>query len=52
MPRHDPVRYGAYLAGPLLAPPTPIAYYARRSEPDLDALVAYLRSLPPVESDH
>jgi mono/diheme cytochrome c family protein len=115
VPRHDPVRYGAYLAGPLghciachtpmvdleadyahrlgaggneylgpwgvstsrnitpdgigdwsdgqvrlaitegigvegspLLPPMAFSYYNTLSEADLDALVAYLRSLPPV----
>ena len=32
--------------GSRLMPPMPVAYYANISEADLDALVAYLRSLP------
>ena len=33
--------------GSRLKPPMGTAYYARLSAADLDALVAYLRSLPP-----
>ena len=32
--------------GSRLMPPMPVTYYARMTEADLDALVAYLRSLP------
>lgn len=32
--------------GSRLLPPMPVTYYARMTEADLDALVAYLRSLP------
>lgn len=35
--------------GTRLSPPMPYAYYDRMTEADLDALVAYLRSLPPIE---
>ncbi len=32
--------------GSRLLPPMPVTYYAKMTEADLDALVAYLRSLP------
>ena len=37
--------------GSPLLPPMGFAYYARMTEPDLDALVAYLRTLPPSPSE-
>lgn len=36
--------------GTELSPPMPFGYYAKMTEDDLDAIVAYLRSLPPVEN--
>ena len=36
--------------GAPLLPPMPFPYYANMSEADLDALVAYLRSIPPLDS--
>ena len=35
--------------GRKLQPPMPFAYYAKLSPSDLDAIVAYLRTLPPLE---
>lgn len=35
--------------GRKLQPPMPFAYYAKLSASDLDAIVAYLRTLPPIE---
>ena len=35
--------------GHKLKPPMAFAWYAGMSEPDLDAIVAYLRTLPPLE---
>ncbi len=35
--------------GRKLQPPMPFVYYARVNPSDLDALVAYLRTLPPLE---
>lgn len=35
--------------GTELSPPMPFGYYARMTDEDLDAVVAYLRSLPPIE---
>jgi hypothetical protein len=32
--------------GSRLLPPMPVGYYAKITEADLDAIVAYLRSLP------
>ena len=36
--------------GRKLMPPMAFGYYARMTGADLDAIVAYLRSLPPIKS--
>ena len=41
---------GVHADGQRLGPPMGFTYYANMSEADLDALVAYLRSLPPVNN--
>jgi hypothetical protein len=33
-----------------MAPPMPYGFYHNMSAEDLDAIVAYLRSLPPIEN--
>lgn len=43
------IRNGVSRTGRALFPPMGFAYYRNMSEPDMTALIAYLRSLPPVE---
>ncbi|GGC45039.1 cytochrome c [Siccirubricoccus deserti] len=43
------IRRGVSQDGRQLFPPMPFGHYARISTPDMAALIAYLRSLPPVE---
>jgi hypothetical protein len=47
-PREDPIKYGEYLAGPI-AHSMPWPYFAGKiAAEDLQALLAYLRSLQPI----
>jgi mono/diheme cytochrome c family protein len=43
------IAHGISRNGRKLQPPMPFAYYAKLSPSDLDAIVAYLRTLPPLE---
>jgi mono/diheme cytochrome c family protein len=43
----DTIRTGMLADGSKLQPPMGFAYYAHLTDEDLDAIVAYLRSLPP-----
>ncbi len=43
------IREGVSRAGRQLMPPMAFAYYKDISEPDMAAIIAYLRSLPPME---
>jgi hypothetical protein len=43
------IAHGISRDGRKLQPPMPFAYYAKLSPFDLDAIVAYLRTLPPLE---
>jgi mono/diheme cytochrome c family protein len=43
------IAQGVSRDGRKLQPPMPFAYYAKLSRSDLDAIVAYLRTLPPFE---
>lgn len=43
------IAHGVSRDGRALKPPMAFAWYARMTEPDLDAIVAWLRTLPPLE---
>jgi mono/diheme cytochrome c family protein len=43
------ITQGVGKGGRKLLPPMGFAWYARMTEPDLDAIVAYLRTVPPLE---
>ena len=43
------ITQGVGKSGRKLLPPMGFAWYARMTEPDLDAIVAYLRTVPPLE---
>ncbi len=45
------IREGIRPDGSLIGPPMPFAMYRRLSDTDLQAIVAYLRTVPPVSSD-
>ena len=38
---------GIHPSGMKLMPPMPYSYYAKMTEQDLDALITYLRTIPP-----
>jgi hypothetical protein len=44
-----PITQGISRDGSALKPPMGFAWYARMSGADLDAIVAYLRTVPPLE---
>jgi mono/diheme cytochrome c family protein len=44
------IRYGVRPDGTMLLPPMPYEAYAALSEPDMAAIIAYLRSLPPIDN--